>query len=402
MHALETAHPEPGTAPPMRRFEALYRDEFAFVWSVARHLGVAPAVIEDVVQDVFLTAYRRLDHLRYEVSPRAWLFGVTRRVAFRYRRGAARRAHHTAALAELPRLPAETPQQRQDDARLLERLLAGLGSTGRTVWEMTELLGMSAPEIASELGVPLNTVYSRLRLARAQLQGLVAVEGITSLRDGARREQEPPGAAKQRCWALLLPTLGHKGAGAGLLAWLKGQSAMATTLLATGVVAVGVVAARPAPSPAPAGPPTTVRHAATTRPAATPPASASFVSAPSVPSTEPIVEQSAPIGAQRRAPVRPVSPPVDPQARLREEIRLIDQAHRQFAANDAAAAMATLATHAQQFPGGVFADIREAAHIDALCRGGDPRGAAALAVRLRAEHPGSAVAQRFVNYRCIP
>lgn len=395
MHALETTHPEPGDAPQLRRFEALYRDEFAFVWSVARHLGVPPMVIEDLVQDVFLTAYRRLDHLRYEVSPRAWLFGVTRRVAFRYRRGAARRARQYTALAELTRPPGAAPQLRHDDAQQLERLLARLSDTSRTVWEMTELLGMSAPEIASELGVPLNTVYSRLRLARAQLQALADAAALDTLRDDARHRQGPPDASQQRTWALLLPVLGDHGAGAGVLAWMKTQSAMATTLLTTGVVAVGL-AVRPGPSRAPADPPATSTPAHPTRlVAAAPPAAASSAPQQAAPD-EPVAPVSA---AERRSPARPATQSSD--ARLREEIALIDRANLQFAEHDAAAALATLALHAQRFPTGVFADIREAAHIDVLCRRGDAAGAEAIARRLRVDHPESAVAMRFANYRCL-
>ena len=113
MSTLEPARPD---ATPLRRFHDLYRGEFAFVWSAAQHLGVAPGAVADVVQDVFLTAYRRLDHLRFEVSPRAWLFGVTRRVASRYRRGAARLARRHAAFAELARPSSRAPQQNHDDA----------------------------------------------------------------------------------------------------------------------------------------------------------------------------------------------------------------------------------------------------------------------------------------------
>jgi DNA-directed RNA polymerase specialized sigma24 family protein len=93
-------------------FEALYRDEFAFVWTTARRLGVTPAIQEDVVQDVFLTAYRRLDQLRFEVSARAWLYGVTRRVAARYRRSASRTARRMTAVADARQGPGPAPQER--------------------------------------------------------------------------------------------------------------------------------------------------------------------------------------------------------------------------------------------------------------------------------------------------
>src|SRR5215207_4645128 len=62
-------------------FESVYRRELPFVWAAARRLGVQPEVIDDAVQDVFLTAYRRWGDLHHDVSPRAWLYGVTRRVA---------------------------------------------------------------------------------------------------------------------------------------------------------------------------------------------------------------------------------------------------------------------------------------------------------------------------------
>ena len=84
----------------LEQFHALYRGEFAFVWAAARRLGVPPGAVDDAVQDVFVTAYRRLDQLRFEVSPRAWLYGVTRRVASRYHRGAFRRRRRVAALEQ--------------------------------------------------------------------------------------------------------------------------------------------------------------------------------------------------------------------------------------------------------------------------------------------------------------
>ncbi|MBA3547711.1 MAG: sigma-70 family RNA polymerase sigma factor, partial [Nannocystis sp.] len=243
MQPLETAHPD---VPRLRRFDDLYRDEFAFVWSAARHCGAPSAAVADVVQDVFLIAYRRLEQLNFEVSPRAWLFGVTRRVTFRYRRGAARSARRNAAFAEFAQPAARAPQQRHDDAEQLRGLLGRLGDGTRVVWELTEVLGMSAPEIASELALPLNTVYSRLRLARKQLQEIVADAGrLEAWRDAARQQQAPPRGAEQRTWGLLLPALGKASAGPGIAAWMATQQAMAITLITAGEALVGLVVARP-------------------------------------------------------------------------------------------------------------------------------------------------------------
>ena len=398
MHALETAHADHDEAPGLRRFEALYRREFAFVWAAARHLGVPPGALDDVVQDVFLTAYRRLEHLRFEVSPRAWLFGVTRKVSFRYRRSAARRArrHDAAAtLAALTSPPAQAPQQRHDDAQQLGRLLAGLSEVTRDVWQMTELLGMSAPEIASELGVPVNTVYSRLRLAREQLRTLVADTTLVDWAEAARQQQEPPAGAPQRAWVVLLPTLGHGHTGLGALAWIKTQAAMTTTMIATGAVAVGL-AVLPATRPASSKP--AVANTTTSAPARATPSP--VITASPAPAAAPIVEPSAPPAERRLSSRTAPLQSAEARAHLAEEIALIDRAHAQLAADDLAAALATITTHAQKFPAGALADVREAARLDALCRSGDASGAEAIARRLQVEHPASAVAQRFANYRC--
>ncbi len=378
MHAIETA-PLPTEDPRLQRFQALYRGEFGFVWAAARHLGVPSGAVDDVVQDVFITAYRRLDHLHFEVSPRAWLFGVTRRIAFRYRRGTARMARRHANFAELARPDPGAPQQRHDDAQQLERLLGRLGEGTRNVWEMTELLGMSAPEIASELGLPLNTVYSRLRLARAQLQALAAdPEQLAAWRDAARRHQAPPQEAPQRAWALLLPALGK---GAGVVAWAHTQAATAITWVAVGAAAIGVVVLRE-PRPAPEARPAVVA------------AAPARIDAPA-PRIEPAPPTPAPL-----VDLSPRPAPASPRPGLAEEVALIDRAHAQLAADDAAAALVTLAGHARRFPAGALADAREAARCDALCRVGDAAAAEAVASQLLASHPTSTVAQRFENYRC--
>lgn len=388
MPALELAHSDPDDAPTLRRFEALYRGQFAFVWSAARHLGVPPGALEDVVQDVFLAAYRRLDHLRFEVSPRAWLFGVTRHVSSRYRRSAERWTRRHSALADLVPTHTAPPQLRHDDARQLEQMLARLGEHTCTVWQMTELLGMSAPEIASELGVPLNTVYSRLRLARQQLQAQLADPAqLAAWRDGARRRDEPPASAQQRGWALLLPALGERGAsvGAGLLAWVKTQAGMATTLLATGTLAVGLsVRTGAPPAPRPATPPATSVASPTAEPA---PAL--------VPATTAPLDSIA-----TRSIARTSSRPAEAQARLAAEIAMIDRARAELAADDLRAARATLAAHAQRFPAGALADVRAATQVDLACRAGDADGAEATARQLLIDHPTSAAAQRLANYRC--
>ncbi len=382
MRALETARPED---PEKLRFRELYRGEFGFVWSAAQHLGVPSGAVADVVQDVFLTAYRRLDHLCFEVSPRAWLYGVTRRVAFRYRRGAARLARRHAAFAELARPSLRAPQQRHDDAEQLRGLLGQLGEGVRMVWEMTEMLGMSAPEIASELELPVNTVYSRLRLARKQLQEIVADgDRLAAWRDAAREQQARPRGAEQRAWVLLLPALGKSSAGAGIVAWMVMPQGVATTLIAIGVVVAGLVVGR---APVPVVPEVPVVDAPRVVPV-------EGVAVPEV-VAEVVTEVVTPVVkdmSQKPGRAAPGS--------VAEEVAVVDRAQAQLGAGEVAAALVTIAEHERRFPAGVLVDVREAARAEALCRSGQGAAAEAAARRLVQAYPGSAVAQRFENYFC--
>jgi RNA polymerase sigma-70 factor (ECF subfamily) len=165
------------------RFTVIYNQHFAFVWRNLRRLGVASAGLDDAAQDVFLVAHRRLPDVPDDAL-RPWLFGVVRKVAASHRRGASRRDAASLDVAPEPIAAGPGPERRlgqAEAARLVHALLARLSDDQREVFVLAELEQMAAPEIASAIGVRLNTVYSRLRAARAafekQAARLVAREG---------------------------------------------------------------------------------------------------------------------------------------------------------------------------------------------------------------------------------
>jgi RNA polymerase sigma-70 factor (ECF subfamily) len=63
---------------------------------------------------------------------------------------------------------------REEATHLVDRLLEELDDAKRAVFVLAELEQMTAPEIALALGTPLNTVYSRLRLARQEFAAAAA------------------------------------------------------------------------------------------------------------------------------------------------------------------------------------------------------------------------------------
>lgn len=177
--ARDDAAPDPAgraSADARAEFEALYRAHFGFVWRTVRRFGVADTAIEDVAQEVFLVAYRRAGAWAEWSSPKAWLFGVARRVAADHRRSRDRHARKLAALPEVA-APRAVDDQVDDHVRLnaVAQAIAELSPDRRAVYTLAELEGLSGPEIAEALELELNTVYSKLRRARrAVAQSLVA------------------------------------------------------------------------------------------------------------------------------------------------------------------------------------------------------------------------------------
>jgi RNA polymerase sigma-70 factor (ECF subfamily) len=155
----------------------VYREHADFVLRVVCQLGVGPLHVEDVVHDVFLVVHRRL-HEYDGRSMRSWLYGITRRVVLHHHRGSARTQRREAEHAPLP-VGVVDPEQRVVLARaaeLVERFVASLDEDQRIVFVLADLEGTPVPEIAAALGVNVNTIYSRLRLARRRFEQAIAEE----------------------------------------------------------------------------------------------------------------------------------------------------------------------------------------------------------------------------------
>jgi RNA polymerase sigma-70 factor, ECF subfamily len=151
----------------------IYRSHFAFVTRSVQRFGVPEAHAEDVAQDVFLVAQRRLDAFEGRSTARTWLFGIARRVAKDHRRSRDRLRRRLDRLEPMESTAdAEGATMRLLAEGRLTRALGSLDDARREVWLLAERDGMTAQEIAAEKGVNVNTVYSRLRSARLQLSRL--------------------------------------------------------------------------------------------------------------------------------------------------------------------------------------------------------------------------------------
>ncbi len=148
--------------------ESIYRKHHRFVWRSARRMGVPDNQIEDAVQDVFVVVSRRLESFKGRSSMRTWLFGIVFRVAAEHRRNRARGRRREAPAVTKP-LAADERLAHLEAVELFERLLEELAPEQRAVFVLVELEQMPLKEIAAALGANINTINSRLRLAREKM-----------------------------------------------------------------------------------------------------------------------------------------------------------------------------------------------------------------------------------------
>jgi RNA polymerase sigma-70 factor (ECF subfamily) len=161
--------PEAETARP--EFRALFAAHFDYVWHALRRLGVRNADLEDVTHDVFLAVFRKLEQYDAARPVRPWLFGFAFRVASDYRDLARHRFEVADDAAERrDSQPNALDHALRNEALVLARsALATLELDRRAVFILHELDECPMPDVARALAIPLNTAYSRLRLARVEL-----------------------------------------------------------------------------------------------------------------------------------------------------------------------------------------------------------------------------------------
>jgi RNA polymerase sigma-70 factor, ECF subfamily len=146
----------------------LFREYAPFAWRVLRRLGVAERDADDVCQEVFVTAHRRIASFEGRSSQRTWLYGICVRTASEYRR---RAVHRHEVLSEgVPEAAVDASQE--EDAALrearatLDRILGSLDDDKRAVFVLYEIEELPMTEVAVAVGCPLQTAYSRLHAAR--------------------------------------------------------------------------------------------------------------------------------------------------------------------------------------------------------------------------------------------
>jgi RNA polymerase sigma-70 factor (ECF subfamily) len=154
-------------------FRRLFEHEFSYVWNTLRRLGVREADVLDQAQEVFLVVHSLLPDYDTTRPPRPWLFAIAYRIACRYRSLARHRyeVHEDLSCSAEDLAPRADQKMEADEAReLMLHAIQGIDLPRRAVFIMSELEGESMADIAAALQIPVNTAYSRLRLAREDFE----------------------------------------------------------------------------------------------------------------------------------------------------------------------------------------------------------------------------------------
>jgi RNA polymerase sigma-70 factor (ECF subfamily) len=160
----------------MAELRTIYEAEIGYVSESLQRLGVRYFDVEDVAHDVFVTLQRKLGDYDSTRPLRPWLFGICLRVASDYRRSARIRRETGSDQLPEPVDGAARPDDHLIAREARRRVLEGLGALSleqRAVFVLHELDGIAIAEVAGALEIPLNTAYSRLRLARARFTAAI-------------------------------------------------------------------------------------------------------------------------------------------------------------------------------------------------------------------------------------
>jgi RNA polymerase sigma-70 factor (ECF subfamily) len=149
---------------------AFYETHADFVRRAVIRLGGPGQDVDDLMQDVFLIALRKLDEFEGRSKVTTWLYGIAARVV-----SSARRRSRFKQLIGFQ--PAHEPVESRTPADLFEDREASdvvydsldkLSERKRTVFVLYEIEGLSGEEIAAIVDCPLKTVWTRLHHARRE------------------------------------------------------------------------------------------------------------------------------------------------------------------------------------------------------------------------------------------
>jgi RNA polymerase sigma-70 factor (ECF subfamily) len=163
------------------RLQRLFNEHHATVWRALRRRGLTPDAAEDATQETFMLAAERLADIQPE-SERSFLIATALRVAHTLGRKTVRWQLDDDMDMRLS--GGRDAGEARADSQLCDLVLSKVDPDLIEVFVLYEIEGLTSPEIAALLAIPLGSVASRLRRAREQFRAAAARVEKTLQKEG--------------------------------------------------------------------------------------------------------------------------------------------------------------------------------------------------------------------------
>jgi RNA polymerase sigma-70 factor, ECF subfamily len=168
-------------AGDLAAFEELYAAHAGKLFSVACRMLGNPSDAEDILQEIFLAAHRKLDGFRGESALGTWLYRLATNQCLDYLRSRSARSQQlTDVLDDEPSLyePGRSGLAEQTVVKMdIERALAQLPPGCRAAFVLHDVEGLEHREVADALGIAEGTSKSQVHKARLRLRALLGARG---------------------------------------------------------------------------------------------------------------------------------------------------------------------------------------------------------------------------------
>ena len=158
-------------------FEAIYRTHSGRLYGLACRMLGNPADAEDLLQEIFLAAHRKLESFRGDATLGTWLYRLATNLCLDHLRSRATRSRQvTDPFEDEGALPDRGARRAVEGALTrmdLERALAQLPEGCRTAFVLHDVEGLEHREVADALGIAEGTSKSQVHKARLRLRAIL-------------------------------------------------------------------------------------------------------------------------------------------------------------------------------------------------------------------------------------
>lgn len=154
-------------------FEEMYLNTKDYVRNLV-YWHTNNSVVDELVQDVFMKAWKGLPHFKKEANPKTWIYKITMNVVYDYYRSKTNEAVKDSFVAESCDKASNDSELRD----LIEKALSSLNIEQREVFVLYYKMEYSLEEISKLLNIPLGTVKSRIHYAKDKFQSFFEKEEV--------------------------------------------------------------------------------------------------------------------------------------------------------------------------------------------------------------------------------